>query len=176
MGCPETRLDGVAEEPGLIQDADPLRVAEALAHEGLQTVPGGLDIPVDPIEQPLPAVSGGISPASATCQPFLRSTGASRPRRDLATCSRDSRRVNRSAKRAWKAENASPQPSRSSSVVTTSVGGPPILPDGRPLASTVAVLAVVTLDQGRAGVPTGLPGREWVRRSRETDRDRSGEN
>jgi hypothetical protein len=49
-----------AQEAGLLQDADPLRVTEGLAPEGLPSVPGGIDLSADPGEQPLPAARGGL--------------------------------------------------------------------------------------------------------------------
>jgi hypothetical protein len=117
-----------AQEAGLVQDADPLRVTEGLAPEGPPTVPGGIHLPVDPGEQPLPAARGGLPHRLRHLPAVLALHRASRPRRCSAACWRDSRRANRSAKRAGKARQASPQRPRSSCVVTPSVEGTPILP------------------------------------------------
>jgi hypothetical protein len=56
----EARLRDGAQEAALVQDADPLRVTEGLAPEGLPAVPGGIHLPADPGEQPLPAARGGL--------------------------------------------------------------------------------------------------------------------
>jgi hypothetical protein len=95
----DARLRDGARGAGLVQDADPLEVTEGLAPEGLPRSQAASTSP-STRESRRGMRSGVASPtASATCQLFLRATGATRPRRDLAICSRDPRRANRSAKR-----------------------------------------------------------------------------
>jgi len=130
MGCPETRLDGVPQEAGLVQDTDPLRVTEGLVHEGLETIWGGIDVPADPIEPPLPAVLGSIPHRLGHLPAVL---AGERGRAGLAETWPPARGIpaERTGRRSARGRRAWSSPSSK---------GHPSCRDGRPLASTVAVL------------------------------------
>jgi hypothetical protein len=73
----------------------PARVAQVLDHTGAQVVADQVQIPVGGGQQPLHPI-GVRSPAcSASCQPFLRPTLPSSPRRYASTRRRGSARANR---------------------------------------------------------------------------------
>jgi hypothetical protein len=86
--------------------------------------------------------SGVASPAASTiCQPFSRSTGASRPRRCSAACWGIP--AGRTGRRSARSRRGRPRPSVPGRLAWSAhpSRGHPSCRDGRPLASTVATLA-----------------------------------
>src|SRR4051794_19716979 len=81
-----------------------------LHHIGLQVIAHRIGIPLTRLRTSC-TPSGVASPtASANCQPFLRSTGASKPRREARARRRGSGRPNRGAIRSTTPSRPSAQP------------------------------------------------------------------
>jgi site-specific DNA recombinase len=111
------RLGALLEEPGLIHHQHPARVAQVLDHIGTHVITQRIGVPAGGRQQPLHPIGVVSLACSASCQPFLRSTSPSSPRRNPATRRRTSGRANRGPIRSNSRSNWAAQPSTSASTL-----------------------------------------------------------
>jgi hypothetical protein len=77
--CTPAEMVRLLEEAGVVEDEDPVGLAEPFGYVVLEVVAEVIGVPASAVEEPLKAV--GRCPAySASCQPFSRPTGPISPR------------------------------------------------------------------------------------------------
>ena len=133
-GAARRRNATFLDKAGLIKRHHRLRIAQVLDDIGPQIVAYRIGIPAHAGQEVLHAVGGGSPAASARCQPFLRSSGASSPSDTPPPAA--AARPDRTAAPAAPAGPPTRRPGRPSSIVAKASSSTASAPAGRPSDSS----------------------------------------